>query len=273
MWIAGSILVLLAIGLVIGSFSQKNKAYLIQSTDTSTAKALQEGAADVAKEIGAGSFNQITEVKGNCVCDNPLTSELAQRECVYYSMRVTREYEEDYWDTDSEGRRVQRTRRSSETVANNSNSTPFYVQDATGRVRVDPSGASFTTEKVLSRFEPRATVERGNFRLGSFLFDVATRGMSNHRTIGYRYEEEIIPVGRRLYVLGEASDRDGEVSVIKPSKKNTQFIVSVKSEEELVSGAKKAALWCNIGGIVSLLAGAAFFILYFVMGIDFFSNL
>jgi hypothetical protein len=270
MWIAGSLLILLAIGLFVGNTLQKKRAYLIQSTETSTAKALKEEAASVAAEIGKGSFNQITEVKGECICDQPLTSELAQRPCVYYTMKVTREYEEEYWDTDSNGHRVRRTRRSSENVASNTNGTPFYIQDATGKIRVDPTGASPVAEKVLSRFEPRESVESGRFRLGSFLMNTVMSSMSGRRTLGYRYEEEIIPVGRILYVLGEAVDRNGEVTVMKPADKKTQFIVSVKSEEELVSGAQSAAKWLFVGSVASVIIGAAFFVLYFGLHIDFF---
>jgi hypothetical protein len=142
-------LCVLAVILLAVSLSQKNKLYQMQSTETLTAKALADSASDVAKEIGPGSFNQVTEVKGKSVCDNPITSELAQRECVYYSMRITREYEEDYWDTDSQGRRTRRTRRGSDTVASNVRSTPFYIQDGTGKIKVNPEGCLAVTEKAM----------------------------------------------------------------------------------------------------------------------------
>lgn len=250
-------LFVLAVILFAVSLSQKNKLYQMQSTETMTAKSLSDSASDVAGEIGPGSFNQITEVKGKSVCENPLTSELAQKECVYYSMRITREYDEDYWETDSEGRRTRRTRRGSDTVASNVRSTPFYVQDNTGKIMVNPEGCLAVAEKAMSRFEPGER-RTGRLKIGTFFLDFG--GISplsgGRRTIGYRYEEEIIPTGRDLYVLGEATDKSGEVQISKPEDKKKKFIVSLKSEEQLVKSAKSASTGLMIGATVSAVAGA-----------------
>src|SRR5262245_28738454 len=110
MWIVGAILLAIGIGLIIARWYQHNKLQQIKATETSTAQELQELAKGVADEIGAGSFNQVTEVKGAIRCDHPLESELAKVSCVYYHMTVTRRYEEEYYDTDSNGNRVRRRR-------------------------------------------------------------------------------------------------------------------------------------------------------------------
>ncbi len=255
-------LIVLAVILFAVSLSQKNKLYQMQATETLTAKALSDSASDVAGEIGAGSFNQVTEIKGKSVCDNPVTSELAQMECVYYSMRITREYEEDYWDTDAEGRRTRKTRRGSDTVASNVRSTPFYIEDSTGKIKVNPEGCLAVTEKVMSKFEPGER-RTGRMKIGRFSLDFG--GLSpisgGRRTIGYRYDEEIIPLGRDLYVLGEATDKSGEVQIAKPDDKKKKFIVSVKSEETLVKSAKSTSVGLMIGSTVSAVAGAVVIVL------------
>ena len=238
MWIVGAVLVLVAIGLFAGSSVQKRKLGLMQATQTASAAELQSLAQSVAKEIGAGSFAEVTELKGTIRADHPLVSELAQLECVYYSMRVSREYEETYWDTDPKGNRVRKTRRGSEVVSQNTRQVPFEVQDASGGMRVEPEGATFVAEKALSRFDPG---EPGSGSLSSGRWSLALGTLpllgSGRRTLGYRYEEEILPVGRSVYVLGEASDAGGTLAVRKPSKKGMRFMVSLKSEEELVRGA------------------------------------
>ena len=255
-------LLVLAVILFAVSVAQKNKLYQMRSTETFTAKALTESAASVAGEIGAGSFNQITEIKGKSVCDNPITSELAQKECVYYSMRITREYEEDYWDTDSEGRRTRKTRRGSDTVASNVRSTPFYVEDSTGKIKVNPEGCLAVTETVMSKFEPGQR-NTGRMKIGRFSIDFG--GLSplsgGRRTIGYRYEEEIIPIGRDLYVLGEATDKSSELQIAKPDDKKKKFIVSVKSEETLVKSAKSTSAGLMMGATVSAVAGTVVIVL------------
>jgi hypothetical protein len=249
-------LVAVAVALFVGYSFQGKKLYQMKSTETSQAGELQEISASVAKDIGAGSFNQITEVKGTVQCGSPLISELAKADCVYYAMRVTREYEETYWDTDSNGNRVQRTRRGGDTVAQNTRSVPFYVRDESGTIKVNPEGASYVTEKAYSRFEP-GEASGQSLRIGGLTINLGgIIGNTNRRTIGYRYEEDIIPLNRDVYVLGEAADASGELCLQKPSGKGKKFIISVKSEEELIRGAKGAmtvllilALVAGIGGI------------------------
>jgi hypothetical protein len=180
---------------------------------------------------------------------------------VQYSMRVTREYEEEYWETDSEGRRVRRTRRGSETVASNSRSVPFFVRDSSGKIRVIPEGASFVAEKSVSRFEPGET-HGDQLRIGSLNIAIGALG-SGRRTIGYRYEEDLVPVGKDIYVLGEANDRGGALAVSKPERKDAKFIISLKSEEQLVRGAKGAVTGLGIGAIAALAVGAVLVVLNF----------
>ena len=256
--IIGAVLLLASAGLYLGSRTQQRKLYQIQSTATTTFAELTSLATAVAKEIGAGSFNQIAEVKGTVECAAPLTSELSQTPCVYYSMSVTREYEETYWENDDKGNRVQRTRRGSESVASNTRSVSFQVRDSTGAVTVDPDGASFVDEKVFSEFRPGEAMG-GGLRFGSYTFSPAgIRALAGgRRTIGYRFEEKAIPLGRPIYVLGEAVDSGGRLRVQKPDQKGARFIVSLKSEEQLVKGARSATTGLRVGAIVALVLGVA----------------
>ncbi len=256
--IAGAVLILASIGLYFGSLSQQRKLSQIKSTDTSTSADLTSLAAAVAKEIGAGSFNQIAEVKGTVECEAPLTSELSQTPCVYYSMTVTREYEEAYWENDDKGNRVQRTRRGSEPVASNTRSVSFLVRDSTGTMAVDPDGASFVDEKVFSQFQQGESFGSG-LRFGSFTFNPAHIAAlaGGRRTVGYRFEEKAIPVGRSIYVLGEAVDTEGRLRTRKPDRKGARFIVSLKSEDQLVKGAQAGATGLLVASVVAIILGAA----------------
>ena len=257
----GIVLVLIAVGLFFGSRAQKKKLTQIKAAETTTAAELADLAAAVAKDIGAGSFNQIAEVKGGIECTEPLVSELSQTKCVYYSMSVTREYEETYWETDDKGSKVQRTRRGSESVASNSRSISFLVRDATGTISVDPDGASFVDEKVFSRFE-QGDIRGAGLRFGSYNLTLGSLAMqADRRTLGYRFEESAIPVGRPIYVLGEAVDSDGRLRIRKPDKKGASFIVSLKSEEQLVKGAQSSAVGLKVGAAVAVVAGIACLVL------------
>lgn len=261
-YVLGGVLVAAAVGLLLGSGSQRRKVYAMKSTDTSTAADLKDLADSVAKEIGAGSFTQPTEVKGVIECDAPLTGELSGRPCVHYAMSVVREWEETVWKTDSQGRRTQETRKGSDTVASNARSVRFRVRDATGAVDVDPAGAKIDGEKAVSQFQP-GEPSAGSIRMGGFQIDLPSFG-GGRRTVGYRYEETILPVGAQVYVLGEAADAGGSLAVRKPAKKDARFLISLRSEEELVRKAGGAARGLSIAAAISAVAGIALAALAFL---------
>ena len=236
----------------------------MRGTETTSAAELAAMARSVGGEIGVGAFNQITEVKGTLRCQQPLTSELSRIPCAYYTMKVTREYEEISWRTDANGKRESQTRRGSEVVAENSRLCRFEVEDATGRVAVDATGAKFELEKACDRFEPGdpggASLKMGRWQLDLGLLVLGP----GRRTVGYRYEEWLLPVDRPIFVLGEASDAQGELVIRKPGAKGTSFLVSTRSEESLIQSADKAARWLVVGTTVSGVAGLVMMILYLV---------
>lgn len=236
--------------LFVGSRRYTQKLAQMASVSTSSSADIEQLAASVAAEIGTGSFNEIVEVKGTIECDEPLIAELSETRCVYYSMHVTREYEESYWETDEKGNRSQRTRRGSERVASNTRTVPFDVRDSSGSIRVEPDGAKFVDERVLSRFESSAPALG---RIGSFdLTGLPAGGVGSRRTIGYRFEESAIPVEREVYVLGEAADSDGRLRIRKPGAKGASFIVSLKSEEQLMLRGRRAVTGLRLGAAASL---------------------
>jgi hypothetical protein len=228
---------------------QGRKAYDMQLTETAGAAELSRQAQEVAAEIGAGSFNKMTELKGLVDCDQPLRSEIADLPCVWYSSRVSREYEESYTERDADGKTRSGTRRGSEVVSSNERRCDFYVRDESGRVLVTPEGAAVEGERVLSRFEQGggSTLTVGGFRL-----NLSALG-AGRRTLGYKLEEWALCPGKQVYVLGEARDDDGRLRVAKPAQKGGRFIISVKSEEELVRAAKKGSLALNVlAGVCAL---------------------
>ena len=235
--IAAGLLCLAACGLVYGFFRAKRRSDLMASTDTATVEFLQS----LAHQMGSSPLAYLTEVKGLAICDRPMVSELSQTECVYYSMTVKREYEEVGYETDEKGNRRRTTHRKSDIVSSNRRSLPFVVQDATGEIQVRPEGAQLIAEKVVDRFEPAESTRQG-FKLGSFSLDLNVGGLNfgnGSRTLGYRFEEEVIPTQREIYVLGEATGSADSLRLQKPAK--GQMILSVKSEEQLQREAGKSS--------------------------------
>lgn len=242
---------------------QGKKALDIASTETSTAAGLAREAGEVAAEIGPGSFTKIAELKGTIASEAPLKAEMSGSACVWYRSTVTREYEESYTERDSDGKTRSGTRRGSETVSSNERRISFMVRDETGSVEVDPEGASLDGVQVLSRFEQGdvgPAIAIGGFRLS---LGALTGG---RRTIGYKLEERALLLGTRIYVLGEARDDGGRLRVSKPAAKGGRFIISSKSEEQLLASAKTGSRTLNILSAL-FLAGGAVIALLMVMGV------
>ena len=242
------------------SRGQGKKALDMQAIETSSSADLVQLAADIAREIGPGSMNQTAEVKGVVECPDPLKAEMSGTDCIWYRSTVTREYEESYTEKDSNGNTRNGTRRGSETVSTNERRLPFLVRDSTGTIEVDPEGATMDGERVLSKFEQG---ERGtSIRLGSFSMNIGAIG-SGRRTLGYKLEEWAVPTGRNVYVLGEAKDDGGRLRVGKPGTKGGHFLISLKSEEQLVKAAKTGST--VLGVLSAVFGGAAVVVLVLVL--------
>ena len=255
MIIAG--IILLAIGALLLFLRGKSQAQLldIKFVKTSAISDVVDMQQSVASEIGPGGFRQQVELKGQCSTDAPLRAELSGQECVYYSMTVSERYEERYTETDSSGNTQQKTRTGTTVVTSNTQSVPFTLTDATGSILVEPDGASIDARSVVNRYDPH---QQGMTALqfGSFSFQLGGIGGGGRRILGYEYRESIIPTGQQLYILGDAADAGGTLSVRLPQEKGKPYIVSIKSEEELTRGKESAVLWLLIGAVASFVAGA-----------------
>jgi hypothetical protein len=254
------------IGLGIYLFIARNKSqetlFNIKATQTFKAKDIIDLCNAVKEDLGPGCFNKVLEVKGIIKCDNPLVGELSNQKCVYYSMKVIHEYEETISVRNSQGRLERRTVRGSDVISSNTQSVHFHVEDDTGKMLVNPTSATFHTIKAVDKFE-NASGNRNTITFGKLSFNLPT-GSSGRRTLGYRYVEEIIPVERRIYVLGEASDLSGELMIQIPQNKKESFIVSLKSEEELIKHTEGLIVWYLVGAIAAIIIG----ILVIIYGIN-----
>jgi hypothetical protein len=126
---------------------------------------------------------------------------------------------------------------------------------------VNPEGADLETVEVLNEFRPGQS-NGGSVSFGGFSMNLGDNfGSGNRRTLGYRYRESILPVGRQVTVLGMVSDRNGSLTVEKPNT-NQPFIISPKSQEALVKSANQnaqIAFWSMVGclglGAILLVVG------------------
>lgn len=233
MIIAG--IVVLGAGAVLGFFGyryrQRHRRILLTEKTTSADLAALHAAASEA--AGGRVFSETAELEGVAAAgpDGPLISEIKEVECVWHRHEVTHKYRDTY--TDSKGRRRTRTRE--EKVSERSSNEPFYVEDATGRMLVVPSEKVHKPRKIHDRWEkadPKSN--RTELSVGKFSMSMPKTG---DRSLGYQYEEWAIKPGDKVYVLGEASDVDGELAVREPQGSG-ELLISTMSEEQLIESTK-----------------------------------
>ena len=213
----------------------KQKAGLMSQTETSN-----------ATEVSSLAPGTLVEVKGTLRCEEPLTSEMSEKSCAYYSATVTREYlERDYGDDDDVG-----SDRRSEVISQNEQFAPFSVEDETGNVPVSAEGAEVDARQVVNRFERNTGNGGPSISVGGATLNVG----GGERTIGYRFTESILPVDAPVYVLGTVQE-SGEIGAPSLDDKEGRFVVSHRSEEALGQSLGKTVLWLGVGAIAAPVAG------------------
>lgn len=244
-----------------GGFKELRKRQLIRNTPTSKIRSLAVG--DV-------------EVKGMArPVDDPLLSPLTHTDACIYELEVEEEHETEdgsFWRTVLEMR----------------HETPFVIDDGTGRVRVDASQADLSVEREqrvhvdggdlpppelgdwaveeghLSREELEKAKEESGFleEVGDLFTgddpDVQEQ-FAEKSMCKRRYTEWVLGADEETYIFGGAHPREGEGSatnvdnlVIREHEGTGQFIVSDKSETELVEDARTTIAFLFAVGLVGI---------------------
>lgn len=79
--------------------------------------------------------------------------------------------------------------------------------------------------------------------------------IQSDNTLGYHYQETILPVDTQVYVLGEASNAEGELQIHEPSNEDSSFIITHQSEEELLKDKRNRIKNYTIGSSLSFFFG------------------
>lgn len=233
----GIFLLIVGITLFFIQRNQNQKVFSIKSARTATAAELLEIAGAVATEMGGGSWRDYVKLWGEVVADQPLHSEHKHEPCVYYAAKVIREYETTETSRAEKGALKTERKRRSETISHNRRSIPFWLRDRTGNIKVDLEGADIETVSVLNEFHPEQSGD----------------------TLGYRYQESILPIGRNVLIVGAVSDQTGEVFIRKPVQSSHKYIISLKDEETLATKTSRNAkinfyimLICLLSGSIAI---------------------
>lgn len=248
-FIIGIICLAIAGGLWYASQGQAAKSTAMAVADTHTAQELHAIHERIVGSIGGDAFAEQCEVTGVIECETPLSAPLSGTPCVAYEYKVIREYEEEETERDEEGNAETKVTRGSETVESNDQHVQFWVKDNTGRVLVDPTDADIDMKRTGERFDE----------------DEDRSWHAQRRTLGYRKTEQALAMGSQVYVLGCAVDFQGQPLMKRhPQDKNAKFLISWKTEQELVSAAESGSRNYQIASYVVGGLGLLLIVLGFV---------
>lgn len=255
MFAAGIVVLVLTLILAIVHVVQRRKIGHLLTARKTTVGELAATAKAVAGELGGGGFEEMAALSGTVQCDAPVVAPLSGRPCLHYRMAVRRRYEEDVERRDQNGNVHRETRRGSDTMSTQQEGVhAFRLVDGTGAIEVLAEGLDHDARvETVDRFEPQHGGHGGlSIGYGRFSMTVDHGGFGNRRTLGYEYEEHIVPLDGRFTVLGRVSDRSGVLAV---EKGGAVFSMSRKDRDEQIGGAKGTAQWTGIASGVGLIVG------------------
>ena len=236
--LAGALIALLCLW---GSMATRRKRRLLSDLPTSKAH---------------GVFIGFVEVDGTAQAARPLTSVLARVPCVAFAWTGEEKWSRTVHYTDSKGK--SRTRRESgwTRVAGSEGLIPFSLQDDTGAVLIQPEGARLEMEGV---FDTEVGPDDPLYYLHG-----PREAVSNSDHIR-RFSEEAIQVGTRLFVVGQAREREDVVAAeIAHDPDAPLFLITVRSERQVGRGLAWQAFGWDFVSLLAAVGGV--FLGYKAMG-------
>ncbi len=242
--IAGVLFLLIGLAVFYFGFRQWKIYNQIKNTATSKVRSVAAGFCEIVGKIVAGQ--------------KILTTPFTKKQCVYYHYRIEEEVEKIV--VRRHGRTVE---KEWETRFSGTDATPFYVEDDTGKIEVDPV-TNAPNVYVKTNYGKQTNNGTNPPEVNEFLGEKANLLRRPKR----RFSESSLELGENFYVLGTAFPKEGVVSekreemlTIRKGLNNT-FIVSDSSEGVLTGGMKWTIGAMLLIGAGLILAG----VLFFVMG-------
>jgi len=260
MKVGGVILLILGVALVIWHILSRKKMGSLLRARVTTVDELKSTAQTLQSELGSGGMSEFVAISGTIDCASPLISPLAERPCAYYKMEIKRKYEEQRTKRDSEGNVRHETHRGTQTMSTQSEGRDFDLVSGGGAIPVRIDGISHSAlQETVDQFQPG---ESGGASLSYGLFSMHIPSLGHgSRTLGYQYEEHILPLDGQFTVIGQVSDNAGLLSL---GRGGPLFSISRRSRDEQIGTAKNTAKYTAIGSGVSLVTGVALLIIHFL---------
>lgn len=198
-------------------------------------------------------YREFVELKGKIVSDNLIETPFSNRQVAYCKSRLAQVTETKEQYRDSNGNMRTRVNKHENTISEEKSSQEVKLLDDNNGdsvvLEINGIGCNLDIPKTFDRFEPKGNL--GNYRyFNSFSFN-----RFGAETLGFKMTEETIEANQQLYVIGEAFKVGNEIHIGKPQDAKKPFIVTTKSEEDLINKSNQTAMFSLIGGLVAIVIG------------------
>lgn len=198
-------------------------------------------------------YREFVELKGRVVSDNLIETPFSNRKVVYCESKLAQVTESRKEYRDSNGNWQTRMEKQENTISNEKSSQDITMIDNSTNdpvvLEINATGCKLDIPKTFDRFEPKGNL--GNYRY----FNSFSWNRYGSETLGFKMTEETIESNQNLYVIGEAFKVGDTIHIGRPQDNKKPFIVTTKSEEDLINKSNQNALLLLIGGIVSIVIG------------------
>lgn len=210
-------------------------------------------------ENGLGdNYREFVELKGTISADNLVETPFSNRKVAYCESIVSQVTESKEQYRDSNGNMRTRVNKHENTISNEKSSQDISIVDNSSNesvvLEINASGCKLDIPKTFDRFEQKGNL--GNYRY----FKSFSLNRFGAETLGFKLIEKTINANQNIYAIGEAFKVGNKIHIGKPQDNKKPFIVTTKSEEDLINTSNKNAMIALIGGIIAIVIGVVMFI-------------
>ena len=249
--------ILLVVGGLVAIFylrpKTKNAVIEIKFLKTKTISELKDMFTQMDENGLGNEYREFVELKGKIVSNTLYDTPFSNRKVAYCNFKLSQVTETRHQYRDENGNMQTRIDKEENEISNEKTCQDISMMDSSGTdevvLEINETGCDLDIPKTFDRFEPKGNL--GNYRY----FDSFSWGRFGGETLGFKMTEETIEPNQNLYVIGEAFRVGEKIHIGKPQDSKKPFIVTTKSEEDLINSSNQKALFLLLGGIVAVLVG------------------
>lgn len=221
----------LALLLTIAFIQDRNKLLFLRSIKLKSARQIKKNYEELRNVLPVGSFSMPAILSGIVTEERFVYAPHTKQKCVFYETVIDRLY--------GDGKKR-------ETVFRDTGATDFFLYDGEDTLLVRCRTKDICEQKrsFVDKFENQ-------------IDHIPMRPIPSEQVLyGYEVKEYGVPIGERLFVLGEANDYNGVLSIAQTSRDKHAYISNTSLQEaqaELEQGIKIAQILISVLLVISVL--------------------